>query len=453
MLAQVRGLELLGVIKRLRENFVYEYGRLHERHGDLIWFGWPLQFYLALHPKDVEHVLLKNARNYRKSRNYRELGRLLGEGLVTAEGATWKHNRSALSPEFTKARVTQDIGLIVECTREWIAQGALGNVGPSPNADGTEGGSEVIAVDSAAAELVFRLAAESLFGSQARGAAREVSRHLALFMHRYVERAYAWIKVPAAIPSRGNRDMKRSVEALDEILADVVRQARQADDSSTNVLRRLLRINETTPEAALSDRALRDEMVTLLMAGHETTANALSWSLLLLAQHPEAQQRLYQEVQDVLGDETPSAETLQRLSFCDWILLEAMRLYPPVPGVSREALAADELSGVPIAAGSRVELSMWVTHRHPEYWDEPDAFRPERFAPERREKQPRFAYFPFAGGPRICLGAEMAKLELKIMLAMCIRNFEFEVTGEPPTPYPTVTLRPYPALELRVKRR
>ena len=204
----------------------------------------------------------------------------------------------------------------------------------------------------------------------------------------------------------------------------------------------LLTRDEETGEQ-MSDKQLRDEVMTMILAGHETTANTLTWICYLLAQHRDVEQKLQTELASVLGGRAPSLTDLARLPYTRMIIDEALHLYPPAPGMSRKAVADDEIGGYTIPAGSEIAVSQYVTHRHPDFWDRPETFDPERFLPERSARRPHFAYFPFGGGPRLCIGNAFALMEAHLILATIAQRYQLRlVPGHPVVPEPLVTLRP-----------
>jgi cytochrome P450 len=240
-------------------------------------------------------------------------------------------------------------------------------------------------------------------------------------------------------PRRWRRHRNR--KTLDAVVYDLIADQRARGSSGRNLLATLLAQQDATD--GLTDRQLRDEVMTLILAGHETTANALAWTFYLLSQNPEAERRLHLELAAVLGDRPPTFEDLPRLTYARQVFSESLRLYPPAWVMVRTALANDHIGGYVIPRGASALMSPYVMHRHPAYWDEPGKFRPERFAPESGVDQPRYVYFPFGGGPRLCIGESFAWMEGTLMIAALAREWRFQLAPDAVVePEPSITLRP-----------
>jgi cytochrome P450 len=252
-----------------------------------------------------------------------------------------------------------------------------------------------------------------------------------------------FITPPLFIPTPANRRGAKAIAKLDRIVSRIIDERRRSGEERTDLLAMLLAARDADTSEAMSDRQLRDEMVTFLVAGHETTAVALSWTWYLLAENPQAERRLHAEVDEVLGDRPPTVDDLKDLPYTRMVLEESMRLYPPVWATSREAYEDDEVGGLRVPARTTITLSQYVTHRHPAFWPDPERFDPERFTPERSAERPEYAYFPFGGGPRRCVGQQFSMLEGQLALAMISRRFRLRlVPGHRVEPDPILTLRP-----------
>lgn len=248
---------------------------------------------------------------------------------------------------------------------------------------------------------------------------------------------------PLSVPTPRNRRMQRAIHELDQLVYRMIAQRRAREAEREDVLALLLSAREEETGQGMTDRQVRDEVMTLLMAGHETTATTLTWTWYLLSSHPQVERRLQAELDAVLGGRLPTVEDLAELKFTRMILEEALRLYPAAPVLSRKAIAADEVQGYPIAANSMIIISPYAMHRHPAFWDEPERFDPERFTPERAATRPAFTYFPFGGGPRVCLGNHFAMMEAQLILATVAQRYQVRLLpGHPVEPQMVVTLRP-----------
>jgi cytochrome P450 len=256
------------------------------------------------------------------------------------------------------------------------------------------------------------------------------------------------------LPSRRNRDFKRALSLLEDVVRGIV-EARRADPGEHEDLLSLLMAAYDDPASPLSSaRQLRDEILTFLIGGHETTAAGLAWTFYLLSEHPEVERRLHQEVDEVLQGRPPSFDDLARLPYAKAVFDEALRLYPPVWTVSRTAIGDDRLGDCPIPEGTTVMLSAYAIQRNPRYWPDPEAFEPSRFLPENEANIPAFAYFPFSGGPRACIGGRLASIEATLILARITQSFRFGVLPDQIIePEPTITLRPRHGIHVRIEPR
>jgi cytochrome P450 len=272
------------------------------------------------------------------------------------------------------------------------------------------------------------------------------TRRLESFLGQYVG-------ILDALPTEENRRYHVAREALNTAIYAMIEERRSGKNQG-DLLSALVFAQDEESGTGMNDEELRDQVMTLFIAGHETTANALAWTLYLLSMHPESERRLFAETEAALGDRPPSPADMDSTPYCQYVIEESMRLYPPVPMISRQALQDDVLGGYHIPAGSEIMLSQYVTHRHPAFWDNPEGFDPERFAPPRAEGRPPFAYFPFAGGPRRCIGDNFATLELRLVTPMIVQKYRLQlVSGHPVTPAALLTLRPQNGLPMTIHNR
>ncbi|QLH81986.1 cytochrome P450 [Halosimplex pelagicum] len=372
-------------------------------HGPIVSFTIPRQDGVLLaDPDAIHHVLTGNAANYRKGDFQRqELEGLLGDGLLINEGDDWKSTRSAIQPAFNPGQIADYASTMVDCTERHITDWQAG---------------DTVDITSATSEITLTVLGEILFDTDfrdataVRNAARAVS-------DRFTPDSRVPIHVPDWVPLPRNRRYRQAIERLDEFVTDLLAERRDNPTDGTDLLSVLL-------AADLDNREIRDHLVTFLLAGHETTALAITYTLHCLTTHPEEQATVADEVtaldgQPKMGDSLPRTDRAIR---------EAMRLYPPVHLVMREAIDDDIVEGYRIPAGTLVICSQWATHRRPDLYDDPEVFRPSRWETGDR---PEYAYFPFGGGPRICIGRRLALLETRLVLARLLQQFRFEpVTDE-----------------------
>ena len=420
------------------------------RHGDVVSMRLgPRTFHLIAHPEGVKRVLIDNAANYHKETRGQELMRpLLGEGLLTAEGEAWKSQRRLAQPAFQRDRVAGFAPIMVEATRDvleaWAPRARTG---------------ESFDLAEEMSKLTFRIVGLAIFGTDLGDTAEEVGRSLSIALLDRTERTTSLLDyfLGERIPTPRNRRFQRALRSLDSVVARTIAARRSrppsVESSGSDLLTLLGNARDPETGAGLSDRLLRDQVMTILLAGHETTANALSWTFYLLSTHPEVERRVCAEVESVLSGREPTAEDAARLRYTRAVVDESMRLYPPVWTMARNVVEDDVLSGKRVGGGSYVWISPFVTHRHPDFWENPEGFDPERFldpAPGR----PRFAHFPFGGGARQCIGNTFALLEAVVILAMALQRYRIElVPGATVTPEPLITLRPRGGVPVRIRSR
>jgi len=293
-----------------------------------------------------------------------------------------------------------------------------------------------------------------LFGSSATAEEAEVvSTAVRTSLERFVARLESVVPLPEWIPSRGNHRLRKAIGRLDDVVYGFIRARRESGGDTGDLLSLLLHAKDDEGRG-MSDRQLRDEAVTLLLAGHETTAVALTWTWLLLARHPEVATHLVHEIDHVLQGRPPSMADVARLPYTEMVVKESMRIYPPAYIIGRDAVGDVQIGGYRVARGTTVLMSQWVVHRDPRFFDEPEAFRPERWTPGRSSELPKYSYFPFGGGPRLCIGSTFAMTEavlLLVTMAQCLRLIE--VPGQRLEPWPAITLRPERGLRMIIERR
>jgi cytochrome P450 len=400
-------------------------------------FG-PMLAFLLNDPDAIHRVLIDNNRNYRKSPNYVGLKLILGEGLVTSEGDFWRRQRKLSQPAFQRDRIQAFAGAFIEETDRTLASWE-GKVG------------ETVDVHAEMMKLTLRIVSRTLFGTSigSEEEAEECGRALTVgirYANDYVE---SLIKPPRWLPTPKNRAFKRAVKTLDALVYRIIEERRQSGAQHDDLLAMLMAATEDG--RGMSDLQLRDEVMTLVMAGHETTANALAWTFYLLSKDPAVERRLRAEVAGALGDRAPGADDAPRIKYARQVLEESMRLYPPAWIFERQAIEDDVVGGFKVPKRSIVAISPWVLHRQRALWENPEGFDPDRFAGD--QERSRFAYLPFGAGPRQCIGMGFAMLEAQLILARVAQRFRLElVPSQKVTPEPVVTLRPRDGLEMRIRR-
>ena len=429
-------------------------------YGDVVplRFG-PIRAVLVSHPDDIEAVLVTRQQDFVKGGRVRRAraASLVGNGLGVSEGELWRRQRRLMQPAFTAARIAAYAGVMVAGTERLLANWRDG---------------EVRDVQQEMMRLTLEIVAQALLGADVMSEVAEFGAASAVVHEHFQSRLTSLLfLLPDRVPTPGNLRYQRAVRRLDRIVYRIIdeRRARQSrrgedrGDPSTGpgepLLATLLRAQDEAGRG-LTDKQLRDEVITLLLAGHQTTALALTWAWYLLAQHPGADARLAAEAQTVLGTRTPAAADVPRLEYAELVVKEALRLYPPGVAVTREATRACEIGGYRVPAGTNVIMSQWVTQRDPRFFDAPEAFRPERWSRGEATgegsagRRPRFAYFPFGGGPRVCIGGAFAMAEAVLVLAMLARRFRLTLApGQVVRPHVAYTLRPKGGLKMVLHHR
>jgi cytochrome P450 len=428
-----RGRWLLGNLLEFRRDVLRLMIDGQRSFGDVVCFRLgPMVLHLVSHPDHIRHVLLTRHDNYNKdTRSSAKIRSITGEGLLTSSGPFWLRQRRLMQAAFSPARLA--------CFAEVMAQATAEMLGRWRKR--TEDG-QPLDIASEMQALTFTIVGKALFGADLGGEAEVVERSSSVILEHSYHRLEKLIEWPGWVPTPRNRRFRRAMIALDRIVHRLITERRHSSTASSDLLSLLLRACEEETSGQMTDEQLRNETLTLLLAGHETTANALTWTWYLLSKHPAVRRRLAAEVAQVLGDRVPTADDLSGLTWTRMVIQEAMRLYPPIWAMERRALEDDNIAGYRIPRGSTVVISPYVTHRRLDFWDNPEGFDPERFLPEQSAARPHYAYIPFGGGQRLCIGNNFALLEAQIIVAMVMRAYRLDlVPGLPVEPKAEITLR------------
>ena len=405
---------------------------------------WRRMFILN-EPGAIRYVLLDNAANYTKS----EVGRRLlepglGRGLLTSEGETWRRHRRIMAPSFDPRSVAGYAPIMTEVTQELLQKW-----------DALPENSEV---DAAAAmmHLTLHIISKAMFSSDSdeivEAVEGGVNQYQTLVRPSLLDLLHLpqWFaRLLAPLPTDGLFDeFDRKVDLL------LTERGRAPDAEPKDLLARLVAARNSETGGGMTAKEVRDQVVTIFMAGHETTSLALSWTWYLLSQHPAVEEKLHRELADVLGGRTPKNDDIASLRYTRMVIEESMRLYPPAHTTGRQPIKPDEILGHRIPAGAEVLIMPWLIHRKPQLWEDPERFDPERFAPERAAERPRFAYIPFGAGPRICIGAAFAMTEAILILATIAQRYRLRLKpGHPVEPQGLITLRPRYGMQMILERR
>jgi len=399
----------------------------------------PYRILLIYHPDAIEELFVTRSRDFVKSPGVRLLRPLLGDGLFLSEGDTWLRQRRLVQPAFHRQRVAGYGDVMTTFAERHVA-------------DWKDG--DVIEVHGEMMALTQAVVGKTLFDADVSGDAHEAGQAAKLLAEDFGVRLRSFRLIPYWLPTPGNLRSRRAIRRLDGLIHRIIAGRRASAEDRGDLLSILLHAQDADDGSRMTGQQVRDEVMTMFLAGHETTAVALSWTWYLLAQHPDADARLADELREVLGGRAPSVADLPRLKYAGMVVTEAMRLYPPAYGIGRQAARATEIAGHAIAPGDIFIAPTWVVHRDRRWFEEPEAFRPERWAGDLAQRLPRFAYFPFGGGPRQCIGNGFAQMEAVLVLAAIARRFRLSlVSGQQITPTPYITLRPEPGIRMLAHRR
>ncbi|MFI8520225.1 cytochrome P450 [Streptomyces sp. NPDC085481] len=417
---ELTGLPLLGSLLDLKNDSLGTFLKARRDHGDVVRIsagppGMRATVHCVFSAEGAQQVLAGDAANFRKDNAfYQEIRESFGNGLLTSQDGDYLRQRRLVQPLFTRRSVDGYASAIAtEVTRltdAWREE--------------DRGSVDVV---HEMTRLALRAVARILFGTDVEAAVAIVERCFPALGDYVSRRGYSPRKVPRAWPTPGNRRATVVHEELYAVCDRIIAERRAAGTAGEGQdLLTLLVAAGSDEDGGFDAAELREQVLVFLLAGHETTATSLGFALHLLARHPEEQKRAHEELDRVLSGRTPGAADLDELPYLTRVLKEAMRLFPAAPAIGRRAVEATEIGGHTIPAGADVIVSPWVTHRHPRYWDDPERFDPDRFTPEREAERPRYAWFPFGGGPRACIGQHFSMLESVIALAMILQSYELE---------------------------
>ena len=400
-----------------------------ESYGDMFHFNLlGLNMYLLRDPGLIRYVLQENNGNYTKSVFYKELEIIIGKGLLTSEGLEWKKNRRLAQTAFKKSSIEGFIPIYFEETDSIIQDWK---------------GKAEIDMSKEMMRLTFRVVGRALFSAKLDEDAHIVDRSMGVALEEVTKRIQSPIKIPYFLPTPANLRLKKAVRDLNGVVSKIISNRIESKERVKDLLDPLIYARDEETGLGLSQKQIQDEVVTFLLAGHETTSNALTWTFYLLSEHSEIRKKVIAEIRtNIPLTGKISMADLEKLSLTGRVLQESMRLYPPVWIIERNAIGDDVIGETKVAAGSLISICTYAVHHNPEIWDEPEKFDPDRFLPENETKRHNFAYIPFGGGPRICIGNNFAFTEAMMILASILRVYEPLVTPDQKVEKePLVTLR------------
>jgi cytochrome P450 len=433
-----KGLPILGNVLRFGndKNILFHFIDLWQEYGDVAHVKLGSQhIYVVADPEHVHHVLVKNPANYIKGTGYTGFRLLVGQGLVTSDGDLWRQQRRLMQPSFTPKSIVQFFEMMVETTERmldrWDASTKLGN--PSPFLPANAGDSVQrggpLNVDEEMMRLTMSIISKAIFGVDLGEEAAEVGDAFHEAFAFVTARTMSAVALPLSVPLPGHLRFKRALQIIDSFVERQIDSGRRQQSGDT-LLSILLQARHEESGQRMSERQVRDEVVTLFLAGFETTARSLTWGWYLLSRHPQVMERLIAEVDAILGGRCPTVDDLFRLTYTRMVVDETLRLYPPTALLGRQIVADDQIGDYRVQAGAIVMLVPYLTHRHPAAWIDPERFDPERFRPEAAASRPKSAYIPFISGPRICLGNNFALMEMVLAVAMAAQRYRLQSTTE-----------------------
>jgi cytochrome P450 len=406
--------------------------------GDIFYYRalW-IHVYFLNHPDLIDAVLVRNYQNFLKDHVVRKSRWFFGDGLLTNEGESWLRQRRLTQPAFHRERIAGYAKIMTGYAEEMLAGWRDG---------------EVRDVHQEMMQLTLKIVVRALFNVESKEVG-DISTAMNVLMSNSV--GIRLLLPPAArfLPTPAMVEFRRAVRRLDETVYRIIAERRKNEADTGDLISMLMQARDEDG-GRMSDKQLRDEVMTFLLAGHETTALALSWSWHLLAQNPESETKLHEELDRVLGGRTPEFSDLRNLTYAERVVKESMRLYPPAWSLARTVVKDFDIAGYRIPAGANVVMSTWIMHHDARYFPDPYRFDPDRWLSEQSQKLPRFAYFPFGGGPRQCIGNSFAMMEATLLLAAIAQKFQFRaVEGHPVVPIPSFTLRPKYGIRMTIQKR
>jgi cytochrome P450 len=414
-------------------------------YGDIFHYRFlNRHIYFLNHPDLIKEVLVTQSPNFIKGLAVQANRRVFGKGLVSNDGASWAQQRRLIQPAFHRSRIETYAGFMVSYTERMLSTWHDG---------------EARDVHQDMMRLTLEIVAKALFSVEIASDKDRVAAALDTLLNFSTGGRMIVPELLRRLPTPGNLRYQRAIAELDDIVYTLIRNRQAAPNpdpaapQNHDLLATLLeaRYEDGSP---MPTQQLRDEVMTLLLAGHETTAVSLSWTWLLLANHPEVEQKLWAELRTVLNGRSPTLQDLSALPYTERVVKEAMRLYPPVWALTRTPLKDFEIAGYRVPAGSPVLMSQWVAHRDPRFYDEPERFLPDRWLDQRYKTAPRFTYFPFGGGPRVCIGSSFATTEAALVLATIAQQFQLRLRSNAPVEtVPSITLRPRHGIQVTLTRR
>jgi cytochrome P450 len=432
-----RGNFLLGSAREMQKDIIQALMDGWRAHGDVVHFRLANQhIYLVAHPDDVKYVLQENYKNYTKvvsvDNKFKDIS---GEGLLNSSGDFWLRQRRIAQPVFHRQRIAAFATMMTDSTAAMLERWRL-----------VVQRGEPVDMRIEMQRLSLDILARALFMTDLKEEADIIGNAVTIEFEHTMKRLQSVVDIPLDWPLPGNQRFKRERAKLDAIVYRLIAERRRSEKVGTDLVSQLMQARDDETGESMSDQHLRDEIMTMVFAGHETVSTAMTWAWWFLSKHSEVERKLRAELNDVLGGRVPTLEDLPKLTYTTMVIQETLRHYPPIWLMSRTPRVDDEIGGylIPVSPNTLVFVCPYVTHRHPDFWDNPEGFDPQRFTPERIAGRHRFAYFPFGGGPRLCIGEPFGMLEMQLVISMVAQAFR-------PNVVPGFPVQAQPAISLRAK--
>lgn len=438
-----KGLPLSGNILAFRRDTLQFIRDAAKEYGDVAHFrfGPKRHIYMLNNPDQIKEVLVTKQAHFRKAKGLQVARAVVGDGILTSEGKKHMRQRRLMQPAFHRDRIAGYGDVMVRQGVELMSEWKDG---------------EVLDIHHDMMKVTLAIITETMFGKTVKEGSDKIAHAIDVGLKYVSSKATSFIDIPLSVPTRSNREFIESSEVLDKTIYALIEERRKSGESGhTDLLAMLLAARDEDDGQGMTDEQVRDEVMTIFVAGHETTANTMSWIFYLLATHPDAEQMLHDELKAVLDGRLPTVEDLPKLSYANLIVQETLRLYPAAWVINREVVEEVEIGGHTYEPGDTLMMSQYVMQRMEKYYDDPDAFRPERFEGDLLKRIPAYAYFPFGGGPRVCIGNNFALMEAALLLATIAQQYKLRL-AEPEKqvePEPLVTLRPKNGLMMRLEKR
>ncbi|PAX52870.1 cytochrome P450 [Brunnivagina elsteri] len=429
----------------IKENPLGFYRRMWQEYGDLVRLPILPNYcmYLVAHPNYIEHILSTHQERYSKPDLFKKpMNMMAGESILTSEGDFWLKHRRLMQPAFHMKHLANLAIAMVSCTESLVQEW-------DKKSDG-----EIIDIASETLRLTLKIAGLTLFSTDISDDSSSLGKAFRTGFEFVNYKMNNLVTPPLWFPTLRNLDFRQSKQTLDNLVQEIIDSRRQNSVDSPDLLSMLMAARDEETGEGMSDEQLKNEAITLLIAGHETVASALSWTWYLLGQNPEIAANMQDELGKVLNGSNPTFDKLPQLDYTRRVFEETLRLYPPAWALPRVSLEDDEMEGYFIPKGTIVTLAKFITHRHPEFWENPDEFNPDNFLSEKVNQRPKFAYFPFGGGQRICIGKSFALMEATIIMAIVSQHFKLELVNNHPVEIdPRFTLRPKYGIKVKLWKR